>query len=1480
LFYGLLVAIVIPFSLSWMTYNPLVQTFLARMVGSYLSERMNTVIKIEGLYVTPRLDLHAKGILALDNRSDTLFHAEDIFLDMKSFRLKQSKKIFEINDIAISDASFALIKNLNDSAFTYSFIRDHFESTNPDTEIDTIHGQTNWQVSLNALELDKVRFRFIDETRERRDPGMDYTNLDIFIHELELENLKILNDTFDFAVNRLSCYDRCGFVIDSLEGDFRLSPMFLIADKLKVKTPNSDLDLDLAFMYDGWPSYIRFTDEVNMTSEIRPSELNLKDVGYFAPDLLVMDNKLRIGGMVKGKVNNLRVKDFRFTFGRKSRFRGDVRLYGLPDVKETYIHTNVNEFVMTQNDIESFAIPGAVRYIPVPEELGVLGTMNIKGAFTGFYNDFVSTADFVSDIGAISTDISLRQNENHSDVVYEGTVSARRFHIGKFLKLDEFFGEMDLDVTVNGSGLTSESANINMAGKVDSLIFMQRTFNEIDIRGEIAEKKFNGHLNGKDDLINLIFDGILDFNKEKPLLDFTADIRDADLYNLNMLGRDSLLKLSVMLSCNFIGFDFEDMEGRIMVDSLEFLEGDKRWFMNHLALISLKDTGYFRRIMITSDIMDALVQGNFTIKEVTYAMDRLLKKEFGHWAFMPDTLPEIRDQSLAFSLDIKETEDLLDIFVPGLYVQNNSSINGMFNSSEEKAVIDAVFPYVNYVGIQSDSINISLNSENGRVDLSVLTDHILLKEREENDTLQLSLDKFKLGSYLDKDSLNYSIAWNNNDMIKNKANISGYYTYIDSIRSELHFSEANVWINDSLWILGNKNKMVFGPRYFEFSDFNLQGGSQGLLLHGKATEDPADTMRVDFKRWRLSNFDIIFRNYDFDLNGIANGTFGISGLYGTPNFFSDLYITNVEMNDQLMGDADIYSYWDTDKESVEVDSKIIYHGNVSDSKVIGLKGSYYPNRKLNNLNFDLELDNVRLEAFDSFVDEFMGGLKGIASGNFQIGGSISKPTLNGQIKLMRTEFRINYLNTKYSLAHTVNFHPGEISIDDMVIYDSIGNKAMAGGVITHDRLRDFRFDLSVKPDNFICINTNRYQNSTFYGEGIFSGEIKFYGKLGDFHIDADVETSRGADMTIPLNNSFTVTENDFVVFMNEEQAEDKELVDYNVDLKGLNLDFRIKINNTAELMLFLPGNMGNISSRGHGDIRFTIDPRGEFEIFGDYNFLRGTFFFSLQNLINRRFEIIQGGKIGFSGNPYNADVSLKALYRLKTSLSGLGASISPEFEGQRVNVNAYLGLYGKLANPDIRFSIDFPNVKDEIKSTIYAVLDTNDAMLMNQQMVSLLLMNSFSYASASTNMPASSLNIISSQLSNWLSQISRDFDIGINYIAGDEINQDELEVALSTQFFDNRLIVDGNVGVMTTENTTQQQASNIVGDVNIEYKLTPDGRIRLRAFNRSNNINTLDNYAPYTQGVGIFYTKDFDRFKDIFKRQRRRGEKIENEVDQ
>ena len=52
---------------------------------------------------------------------------------------------------------------------------------------------------------------------------------------------------------------------------------------LKLKTPQSDLDLDLYFRYDRWKSYGEFLDSVRISAEIRPSILAMDDIADWAP---------------------------------------------------------------------------------------------------------------------------------------------------------------------------------------------------------------------------------------------------------------------------------------------------------------------------------------------------------------------------------------------------------------------------------------------------------------------------------------------------------------------------------------------------------------------------------------------------------------------------------------------------------------------------------------------------------------------------------------------------------------------------------------------------------------------------------------------------------------------------------------------------------------------------------------------------------------------------------------------------------------------------------------------------------------------------------------------------------------------------------------------------------------------------------------------------------------------------------------------
>jgi hypothetical protein len=234
---------------------------------------------------------------------------------------------------------------------------------------------------------------------------------------------------------------------------------------------------------------------------------------------------------------------------------------------------------------------------------------------------------------------------------------------------------------------------------------------------------------------------------------------------------------------------------------------------------------------------------------------------------------------------------------------------------------------------------------------------------------------------------------------------------------------------------------------------------------------------------------------------------------------------------------------------------------------------------------------------------------------------------------------------------------------------------------------------------------------------------------------------------------------------------------------------------------------------------------------------------------------------------------MNALYRLRTSLYDLGGDI--DTTKRRVPVNVVLAMRNDLLKPDIHFDINLPGSDEGTKTQLKALLN-NDQEL-NQQVFALLTLNRFvptlqagansqgALANSGTNIFSNSTEMLSNQLSNWLSQISKDFDIGVNYSPGvDQITSREVEVILSTQLLNDRIVIDGNFGLPI--NQVVQNNNNLVGDFNMEYKVSEDGRIRIKAFNRFNNYLLTTVNTPYTQGVGLFYRVEFNSFDELAKR--------------
>jgi translocation and assembly module TamB len=113
-------------------------------------------------------------------------------------------------------------------------------------------------------------------------------------------------------------------------------------------------------------------------------------------------------------------------------------------------------------------------------------------------------------------------------------------------------------------------------------------------------------------------------------------------------------------------------------------------------------------------------------------------------------------------------------------------------------------------------------------------------------------------------------------------------------------------------------------------------------------------------------------------------------------------------------------------------------------------------------------------------------------------------------------------------------------------------------------------------------------------------------------------------------------------------------------------------------------------------------------------------------------------------------------------------------------------------------------------------------------------------------------------------QLNVDIKSYEDYSTGEAQGNTQVQLGVSKSLFNDRLVVklSGNVDV-EGENTNQGNASDYIGDLALEYKLTADGRIRITGF-RTSNYDMIDGELAET-GIGLIYIKDYNTLKELFK---------------
>ncbi|MCY1524932.1 TamB, inner membrane protein subunit of TAM complex [compost metagenome] len=353
-------------------------------------------------------------------------------------------------------------------------------------------------------------------------------------------------------------------------------------------------------------------------------------------------------------------------------------------------------------------------------------------------------------------------------------------------------------------------------------------------------------------------------------------------------------------------------------------------------------------------------------------------------------------------------------------------------------------------------------------------------------------------------------------------------------------------------------------------------------------------------------------------------------------------------------------------------------------------------------------------------------------------------------------------------------------------------------------------------------------------------------------------------------------------------------------MQGLNLIADISIDPEAALTVVVdPGNGDALSVKGDGNLIATIDPSGKVSMTGRYEVVDGSYNLSVGPLGKKEFEIVKGSTIIWTGEPTAATVNLSALYEVNAAPIDLINEPENVQAKTKLPFQVYLYMKDELLKPTISFKIDLPeNERGALQGTVYTQLQkvNRDENELNKQVFALLALNRFiannpfqslagGGGGVSTLARSSVSKLLTEQLNNLASDLIQgvelNFDVNSSedYSTGALEQKTDLEVGLSKKLLNDRLVVTvGSSFGLEGPKTPGQNATNIAGNVNVEYALSKDGRYRLRAYRRNQNEGIIEGQIIET-GLGFTLVVDYNKFREIFRKRAIRGNRNNQKQD-
>lgn len=1343
----------------------------------------------------------------------------------------------------------------------------------------TVLNPSGYKITLKSLVFKNCNLRYDNDSRIPQPQNIDYHHTSVTNFSTEIKNIEIGENKFGFDIKSLAFAEKSGFRLQQLALNVNINYPQVFINMGRLQTSRSVFHRGFKFNIPSVEAVEPSLKSVFFNAHFENDSLSLRDVAIFTGGIspVLQQQTIKANGNIDVRKHRLHLDHLALSLNNKNKIKTSLVVKDFTD----YARAHYNFELQTLE-----AKPAFVQKLipqPLPSQLMLMPYISTRLNLSGFLKGLKGEWQLDTGLGELVTEFKAQTNGKFDNNALQATIKAQAVQVGTLAGVADA-GALSFNAYVNATNTPEKTQVDTLNMMVSAFEYKKYVYQGLKVVSRFVDNIAQSDVYYQDEKADFKLHNVVDLTQITPRVFLQGNINKLELQGLNLF--DQKLTVKTRLIGELKGFDVDSLTGYLGIGKAKVDYLDKKLTLDSLRLtIDKKDS--IRDIVLKSDIMDAHITGQFYFKELPEAMDKFVKSYYS--GYLTDSVKLKHTEHITINAQIHKNPKLLYAFVPGLYLPFNMDIGVTFDAQTNLLMAQVRAPLLGYAGEEASNFYINLRTRRNKLKLFWTCSNIETKEK-----IDIQSPSFRSTFQKDKASFSLNIR---SDSLKSGITLHGdVKARTDTFA--LTFTNSHIEIEKQKWKFRENCKITFNPynHYLFIDSVALSQGSQKLLFRSRQTHKSKIIQKFDIVKFNIASIPQILGLSPYKLGGIIDGGVGITNVFDIEKIKAKVKIKKLKALDIPLGDLTLGVSEQGLKGLVRIQMLIKGKNNR-----IRANGSYDIYK--DSLYMFAGISHIKLDQFKPLVADYMKQLHGRVNARLRLTGSISQPTIKGDIKFKgKSTLQVKMLGEPHFINNQSIYFEGDwIRFKNFTITDQNGQTNTINGKIHNLGYSAFYTNLQIKGDNFQLMKSTAYDFKTLHGTVFSDYDIKVNGLLDDLKIDADVALKPGSNVytSIDDDEATHIQHSNFIELTSTEKdstkLKDSTRFKANTNLTGFTVNSVIKVTPETKLHIIIDESTNDrLECSGTTELSVSMDNTGELEISGDYIIETGKYTMNLFEVVHKEIEVQKGSSVHFFGDPTQGVMNITTIYETKTStysllLNRISAEQATEIEQAKriIPVQVLIHLRGEFLNPQISFDIVIP--KDRVRNPSTILTSKLNEIRNNQnelykQVFGLIVLGHFITTEEAQGGNGVDVTYqLGSGLSGFLTdQLNKLSD---NYLGGVQINLDlnnkndfskdrELAVHLSKQFFNDRLRVSVGsfVSLDNHDNNEQNTHQNLIGDVTVEYRLNKTGNLNLKFFRKTNTNNsttsTLTQQTNQTNGFSVSYHKNFSRLGDLFRRKK------------